>query len=280
MTLALTQQESLLTERVKTAGEALLTFWPGGDRKSDLQIERKKDGSAVTNADFESNRIVIEALKEAFPDDGILSEELPPDTQLAKKSRVWIIDPLDGTQSFVDGNDDFSVLVALTEDGAPTFGLMYFPARKKYAMAKTGKGAWRDGTRMKVSGSARLRDRSVYVRHFEPVRSAPVYDRWMDSGCAFLTLAEGGFDGLIIKIVSHREWDLAAPAVVVQESGGRVSDEFGNPVTFRPGAFSLTGSDGDSERARVGERPSRYFVASNGITHDELLKLIPEEDRK
>ena len=79
----------------------------------------------------------------------------------------------------------------------------------------------------------------------------------MDSGCAFLSVGRAEFDGLVLKIVNHREWDLAAPWVVITESGGTISDEFGHPITFNNPTM-----------------PYRYFVASNGKIHGQLLELI------
>ena len=262
MPFSLSIQEQELEHAVRAAGNALMSYWPGAPDKahSELGAFRKSDGSFVTRADFASNDIVTAALSRLFPDDGILSEEIPPTPELHAKERLWIIDPLDGTQSFMNGNDDFSVLVALARQGIPDFGFMLFPARNKLAVGKRGAGAFVDGTPMKVSPSQKIRPESVYIRNFDPRRTDCVYPKWIDSGCAFMMLAEGVFDGLIIKIVSHREWDLAAPAVVVEESGGLVTDENGEKIRFYPGSMTY-----------------KYFVASNGAVHDELLKLIPSE---
>src|SRR5262245_59405259 len=116
MSIHLTAAEQQLESAIRQAGAKLLEYWPGGTSASGLDVKKKADGSVVTSADFASNEIVVQALRASFPQDGILSEEFPPDDLLKSKSRIWIIDPLDGTQSFVDGNDDFSVLVALTID--------------------------------------------------------------------------------------------------------------------------------------------------------------------
>jgi fructose-1,6-bisphosphatase/inositol monophosphatase family enzyme len=87
-----------------------------------------------------------------------------------------------------------------------------------------------------------------------------LYDRWLDSGLAFLTLCTGDFDGFILKIRTHREWDLAAPTLMVEESGGKVTDEHGAPIRFAENSMTY-----------------RYLVASNGVLHDELLALIPDQ---
>lgn len=263
MSNLLSSQELQLSEAVRRAGAKLMEFWPGkeGGSRESLGIEKKSDGSFVTQADFASNEILVSTLQSLYPSDGILSEEIPASADLAAKNRLWIIDPLDGTQSFINANDDFSVLVALAVQQQAELGFMFFPARNRLGVAKRGHGAFVDGERVHVSSFATPRPESVYVRNFTPTRAELAYPRWMDSGCAFLTLAEGTLDGLIIKIVSHREWDLAAPAVVVEESGGKVTDENGAPIRFYPGSMQY-----------------KYFVASNGAAHEELLRLIPRED--
>ncbi len=253
------QQEELLS-LVKKAGDRLLHHWPGAaNLEKALNITQKKDGSFVTNADFESNEILISGLKRLFPTDGIFSEELARDEALRMAHRAWIIDPLDGTQSFIDGNDDFSILLGLCVGTHIDFGVMYFPVRNLIAVGQKGGGSWLNGKRLTVSTSDEIRDRSVYLRHCSFGPPTYAYDRWMDSGMAFLNVARGDFDGIILKLVHHQEWDLAAPAVMIQEAGGVLTDERGEPIEFKKGPVQY-----------------RYLVASNGKVHKDLLSLIKE----
>jgi myo-inositol-1(or 4)-monophosphatase len=248
---------------VERAGAALMGFWPGGPAGKSgrvLKIHTKPDGSFVTEADFASNDILVPGLKQLFADHGVLSEEGPPDSELKNRSHVWILDPLDGTKSFIDGNDDFSVLVALCVHEVPEFSVMHVPARELTATAQRGAGAWMNGQRLQVSSSTQFRPRSIYLRHMDVPPAPYLYDRWLDSGLAFLTLCTGDFDGFILKIRTHREWDLAAPTLMVEESGGKVTDEHGAPIRFAENSMTY-----------------RYLVASNGVLHDELLALIPDQ---
>ncbi len=254
--------EQVLT-LVQRAGKVLMDFWPGGvagKAGRALKIQQKPDGSFVTEADFASNDIIVPGLKKIFPDHGVLSEEGPVDPTLKDRSHVWILDPLDGTKSFIDANDDFSVLLALCVNGVPEFSVMYVPAREMTAVARRGEGAILNGQRLQVSTSTSFRPRSVYLRNMEVGPGLEFYDRWLDSGLAFLTLCTGDFDGFILRIKTHREWDLAAPALMVKEAGGRITDENGHEVTFAENSISY-----------------RYLVASNGILHPNLLALIPNE---
>ena len=252
------QKRDLLTA-VRRAGELLLELWPGGSSiGAALEIKTKGDGSLVSLADLRSNELITNVITELFPSDALLSEETEPDNAtLAAARRTWIIDPLDGTAAFLAGRDDFSILVALCEDQIPTFGVMLFPARGQMIIAEHGKGATVNGAPLAVSRNQLLSQERVYIRNFEctrPELSSPA----MDSGLAFLKVACGELDGAIIKMSTHREWDIAAPLVVISEANGLVSDETGAVIRCGSGQISY-----------------RYVVASNGINHKELLALIP-----
>ena len=256
------EEQKILEQLIRDAGTRLLQYWPGSspkNRADTLSITQKQDGSFVTKADFESNEILISGLKKLFPNDGIFSEELARDENLSQANRAWIIDPLDGTQSFIDGNDDFSILLGLCVGEKIVFGMMYFPARGLFARGFSTGGATLNGLLMKVSAVDSFRERAIYLRHIKLPEQAYFYDKWMDSGMAFLNLCRGELDGIILKLVHHQEWDLAAPAVMIEESGGVISDEFGAPIRFKRSPVT-TG----------------YFVASNGKIHQRLLDLIPQ----
>ncbi|MCO6430111.1 MAG: 3'(2'),5'-bisphosphate nucleotidase CysQ [Deltaproteobacteria bacterium] len=249
---------SLLEELARTAGAKLLEYWPGNPQHNgSLAVTDKADGSPVTAADLASNSIIIEGLRKLFPDFGILSEEIPDRGDLESKNCVWIIDPLDGTRSFVKGYDDFSVLMGLTIEGSPRFGIMYFPARNVMAIAEKGKGTLINGVRGEVSKAQDLRSGSLYYRNLSLPDADYLHKEWMDSGMAFLALCRGELDGVVIRMTAHKEWDIAAPIVVVEESGGQVSDENGEPITFSKSEMNF-----------------KYLVASNGLVHERLLELI------
>ena len=256
MNLVSPAQRAELESAIIHAGHEILGFWPGGQARP-MQVKRKDDGSLVTTADLASNTIIIEALARLFPEDAIFSEELVPSSNAIIQKRVWFIDPLDGTKSFVEGGQGFSILVALCESGAPVVSFVHFPARNRLAWAIKGMGAWYSGQPMRVSNSTEFRRYSVCRRHARGHNSEIFYDRWVNSADAFIKLCRGDFDGLIIKVRGHQEWDFAAPAALVYESGGMVTDENGDPIVFGAGPIKLN-----------------YLVASNKTLHKELLKLI------
>jgi myo-inositol-1(or 4)-monophosphatase len=248
-----------LLEVVRQAGGVLLSYWPGAAalRSYPAEVVEKSDGSPVSNADLESNQLLLAGLHRLCPDDAVLSEECPPDAaRLARARRTWVVDPLDGTRAFLAGRDDFAVLLGLCSDHRPTTGIMHFPARRQELLATAGHGSWLNGERVRVSTSAACRAASVYIRNFDcpvPPLQAPA----MDSSVALLLVAQGVLDGAVLGMQTFGEWDIVAPAAAIEAAGGRVSDEEDRPL-----------------RCATGDRPCRYFVASNGRCHEQLLRLI------
>lgn len=249
-----------LVDAVRDAGDLLLSMWPGrvGDTGG-LSIQEKGDGSLVSAADVASNNLLLTTIRALFPDDGVLSEEVVCDPATIRKARrVWIIDPLDGTSSFLAGRDDFSVLVGLSEEHVPKAGIVFLPARNQMLVAQSGRGATLNGQSISVSGEEKPREGRVYVRRFSS--NAPHLESvMMDSGLALTSVATGKLDAAVIKMTTHREWDIAAPMALIQEAGGMVSDERGRPIPVGMGGIEF-----------------EYFVASNGRVHQEVLGIIPK----
>src|SRR5688500_9216863 len=116
---------STAIEVAREAGAAILDYY---DRP--LKIEQKSDSGdsePVTQADKAANEIIVQRLQRDFPDDGILAEESIDTSRRLSKERVWMIDPLDGTNGFIDGNGDFAVQIGLAEKGKPMMGVVYQP---------------------------------------------------------------------------------------------------------------------------------------------------------
>jgi 3'-phosphoadenosine 5'-phosphosulfate (PAPS) 3'-phosphatase len=252
------EQHHELCATVRRAGDELLSLWPGGsDKLKELQAAHKADGSVVTAADLRSNQILMSAIARLFPTDAILSEESPfTPEELQRSKRTWVIDPLDGTRSFVQGDDDFSVLVALCVDFVPVYGIMFFPARQQFVTAQERMAALCNGVALAVSRTQALGAGRVYIRNFEcrrPEIAAPM----MDSGLALLKVAQGELDGAIIRMTTHREWDIAAPAAIIRSAGGVVTTETQSPIRYGTGVMDF-----------------QYLVASNGLIHEALQAVI------
>jgi len=259
-------QRQELEKLSREVGKVLSSYWPGNpdnERGKTLKIYDKPDGTKVTEADLAANEVLVAGLRRLFPEDALVSEEGPKDEGHQSMSRVWITDPLDGTSSFIAGKDDFSVLIGLSIDTRIHWGSMYFPIKGIYAEAEEGKGVTLDGAAPgRVSDRTDIRKHGIYYRHCELRGGDLLYPEWMDSGMAFLALARGDFEGVIIRMKSHQEWDLAAPAVLIAESGGVMTDEKGAPIRFNQGKIGF-----------------QYLVASNGKVHRQLLDLIRESEQ-
>lgn len=254
---------------LKDVGCELLTTWPGNpNRIKELEIISKPDGTKVTDADLRANEKLLATLKEILPGHFIVSEEGPnicfpniidlQPSNLPKKS--IILDPLDGTGAYIEGRGDFSILVGELVNGLPSRGWMYFPALGIDAVGEIGVGAVSNGEPLKVSTAEKLRDHSLFFRKCAlPSKKSFVFPDPCDSGYALIRLAQGEFDAVVIRMLTHRDWDTLAPSVLVLEAGGRISDEQGNKIQF-----------GHKDP------PYKYFVATNGKVHDEVLSLLPD----
>lgn len=248
-----------LTSSVREAGALLLSMWPGQQGQGvHLSVSQKGDGSLVSAADMASNDLLTKAIRSLYPSDYIFSEEIASDPAIvAAAKRVWIIDPLDGTSAFLEGRDDFSVLVGLSVDHRAAAGLLFLPARNQMLSAEMDKGAFLNGAPIRVSDATEPRPGHVYVRRFSskaPELEAPM----MDSGLALSKVACGELDGAVIKMTTHREWDIAAPMAILREAGATVTDERGLEIPLGMGGIHF-----------------QYFVASNGRVHQSLLTIIP-----
>jgi myo-inositol-1(or 4)-monophosphatase len=254
------QEQEKIAEVVRSAGLKILTLWKKDDTSGvHLKVEAKADGSNVTNADIASNETIIAGLQAIFPSDRILSEEITPEADIDSAERVWVIDPLDGTQSFIEGRDDFSVLLALTVNKCAVFSICYFPARDIFCTALKGGATSENNQRIACSSFDTPRPEKVYVRDCEVADPTVKFPKHVDSGLAFLMIARGELDGAVIRIKRLKQWDLAALAALIIGAGGKVSDESGSDILYSAHSFH-----------------HRYFVASNGHCHERLLQQIVE----
>src|SRR3984893_16367001 len=127
-------------ELAREAGVAILKLYDGL-----IEVQQKYDLDhiePVTLADRTANELIVNRLAREFPDDGILAEESEDTAHRLAKRRVWMIDPLDGTNGFIDGNGDFAVQIGLAEDGEAVLGVVYHPLTGGFYLAVRGKGSW------------------------------------------------------------------------------------------------------------------------------------------
>jgi 3'(2'), 5'-bisphosphate nucleotidase len=239
--------------------------------RTTIAVETKPDDSPVTDADRDANGAIIAAIQASFPDDVILTEELPDDGARLGARRVWIIDPLDGTRDFVARTGQFSVHVALVIDGEPVVGVMAQPATSTMYAARLGGGAWRirDGTRapIRVSSTADVAALRIGVSR---LNASDRLGRFLDASglraravaigasVKHAAVAAGELEAAINLSAGEQEWDTCAPDIVIREAGGLFTDGDGNP--FRYNQRDLTHVRGS--------------IASNRACHAALVALV------
>lgn len=249
---------TFLFDTVRRAGDFALAHWPSGKEQLPFTIEIKGDGSPVTSVDKAVNEMIFSELSRRFRDYGFYSEELEPLPGVKERKRVWVLDPIDGTRNFIEGEKEFGVLLGLVEDGRVVFGIAYFPAYDLFFWAGRGMGAFCNEESLSVSQQAELLPRSVYVRNGGIEAEEYKFPKELGTAHGFFFLTTGKVDALAIRITQHQEWDYCPFVIIVEESGARITDQDGAPIFFR---F---------------EKPTlRYIVASNPKLHSQVLSLLP-----
>jgi myo-inositol-1(or 4)-monophosphatase len=205
-----------------------------------IEIHYKGDINLVTEADKMSEALIINAIRQNFPDHGILSEESP--AILGNSRMRWIIDPLDGTTNYAHGYPVFCVSIALEKDGDIILGIIYDPTRRDTFTAVRGGGAYLNGARLAVSQTPELtysllatgfpydirESRQNNLNYFSVM--AKEVQAIRRAGAAALDIAyvaAGRFDGFWeLKL---QPWDMAAGCLMVEEAGGKITDITGAP---------------------------------------------------
>lgn len=201
-------------------------------RAGTLTVERKQGYEPVTQADRAADDLLRQGLL-AFHSCGWLSEETRDNPDRLHQSRLWIVDPLDGTKEFIRGIPEYAVAVALVADTRPVLAVVHNPAVNQTVWAQRGRGTFLDQGSVRVVESNRvLCSRSELARgEFEPFRT-----EWelvpMGSIEYKLALVARGEAGVVWSRGPKWEWDVCAGALLVQEAGGVVTDIDGNELRF------------------------------------------------
>ncbi|HSG01313.1 MAG TPA: 3'(2'),5'-bisphosphate nucleotidase CysQ [Vicinamibacterales bacterium] len=229
--MSMTVSDTVLTRLVgiaRAAGDAIMPHYTPA-----VSADRKEDGSPITAADRAAHRVLVDALAEWDPEIPIVSEEgrIPPYEERVSWRQFWLVDPLDGTKEFIKRNGEFTVNVALIEDGVPVLGVVHAPALGVTWAAGRGLGAWKhapgaDPTRLASSPKKTGEPLIVVESRSHPsaeleafLQSIPV-ERRVQAGSAlkFCLVAEGAAD-IYPRFGPTMEWDSAAGDCVFRASG-------------------------------------------------------------
>ncbi len=240
-------------ELSREAGRVSLKYF-----RKPIDVELKRDSSPVTIADRETELFIRGAIQERYPAHSILGEE---HGEVKSESPYrWVIDPIDGTKSFIHGIPLYTVLLALLKDGVPCVGVIHNPELEETVAAATGLGCALNGTPCRVSAAASLEVARVQVtdpadlmrRH--PAFTSKLFERvrlcrsWGD-GYGYLLVASGRSDVMIDPVLAV--WDVAPLEVVITEAGGKFTD-----FTGRSGSLSTSA------------------IAANAALHREVIRLL------
>lgn len=223
----------LMREAAREGARLALSYWG-----RPIERQRKADGSAVTEADHAVDAVLAARLRGARPGYGWLSEESADHRSRLGAGRVWVVDPIDGTRAFIQGLDDWTVAVALIEDGVPVLAAVINPVRDETYEARAGEGAVLNGRKLRASEQSTLEGAKLVVpdsllktsrwrRPWPPVKRV-----WANSILYRMALVASAAADAAFALTPKWEWDVAAGALLVQEAGGLITDPDGLPLRF------------------------------------------------
>lgn len=251
----------LVREVAHDAGALAMRYFRSGLPTS-ARIWSKAGGSPVTEADVAVDTFLKVRLSQTLPEAGWLSEETADDHRRIDRRLVWIVDPIDGTRAYLSGSHDWSVAIALLEDGLPVLGIVLAPAHGSIYEAERGAGARRNGEPISVSAAASLAGISIagpvpfidrLQRTVPSLRRPP---RIPSLALRIARVAEGSVDAGLVSS-DARDWDIAAADLILVEAGGL-----------------LTGLDGTPPRYNALDPCHGELVAAPRRLHAELVAAI------
>ena len=242
------------------AGRITLRYFQSG-----VAVETKSDATPVTVADREAERFLSEFLRERFPGDAVFGEEFG---EIEGTSGYrWLVDPIDGTKSFVQGVPLYGVMVGLENpDGEAVVGAIAFPPLGELVVGARGLGAFWNGRRARVSETSELRDAAVVFTGLEcfdmtetqdalvRVRSAVRITRSWGDCYGHMLVATGRADAMLDPILA--DWDCAALQPIVEGAGGVLTDWSGRRTTHGKSAVSTNAALADELRTLLGDASS------------------------
>lgn len=228
-----------ICQLAREAGDAIMQVYDG---KKPMEVTNKVDDSPVTAADIAAHQVIVRGLQALAPEIPVLSEEDPPAWEVRQNwQRYWLVDPLDGTKEFIKGNGEFTVNIALIENGKPVLGVVYAPVLKVMYFAGKGK-AWKDESGncsqiqvsdarpplVVVSRSHTDDELKEYLSQLGEHQTTAI-----GSSLKFCLVAEGQAQ-LYPRFGPTNVWDTAAGHAVAVAAGAYVRDWQGRTLDYTP----------------------------------------------
>ena len=199
---------------------------------SDYRRWEKVPGHPVCDIDLEVNAFLREHLTALDPEAGWLSEETLDASDRIERSRLWVVDPIDGTKDYLRGRSGWAVSVALVEERVPVIGVLDAPARGEHWAAARGRGAHRNGQLLRVSGRDELQGARVPADQLAGADADLVPVPKPNSIALRIALVAAGEADLVATLRWGFEWDIAAAALIASEAGAAVTGALGQPLAF------------------------------------------------
>ena len=252
----------LLIDAARQAGE-IASGYAG---KTASRWDKPGGAGPVTEADIAVNDMLVAHLRQARPDYGWLSEETEDTADRLSCDRVFIIDPIDGTRSFIEGSKTWAHSIAVAERGQVTAAVIYMPLRDKLYAAAAGQGAFLNDTEIRVGPESDLTAATVLAAR--PISEAshwrsgemPGFTRTYRPSLAYRLglVAEGRFDAML-TLRRTWEWDIAAGDLILREAGSAISDRRAGALRFNNPSAKLDG-----------------VVAANPMLHRQIIAALSE----
>ena len=192
----------------------------------------KAPGNPVCDIDLEVDAFLRERLTALDPEAGWLSEESLDASDRIERPRLWVVDPIDGTRDYLRGRPGWCVSVALVEERSPLIGVLDAPARGEHWRAEKGRGAWRNGERLRVSGRTDFRGARVPADRLSKDDFDLVAVAKPNSIALRIAMVAAGEADLVATLRWGFEWDIAAAALIAAEAGATATGALGQPLAF------------------------------------------------
>lgn len=238
-------------ELIQEAGALAMSFF---DRLDSLTVKDKGPQDVVSEADVETERLIRRRIEERFPTDAFLGEESGR-SDVAGAEGIWVVDPIDGTQPFVNGLGSWCVSIAYVRDGDVELGFVIVPVQQELFIGRRGVGATLNGREISVSSATALNQGITYVGYSSRITAddiLPVFDRLLRQGGMYIRDGSGTLGlcnvacGRLLGYVEPHinSWDAAAALGIIEAAGGQINDFLagdgmwsGNPVVAGPPAL-------------------------------------------
>ncbi len=229
--------------------------------RKNIDIENKDDESPVTIADKETEYIVRDKIRSKYPNHGILGEEY--ENENLDSEFIWVIDPIDGTRSYIAGHKDFGNLISLIHNNQPMIGIINCPAHNERWLGIKNSKTTCNGSEVSTSGTSKIEnaylftsgiyfDEPILRKGFETVKEKTKYFR-LGGDCYMYGMLSSGLIDIVIEdtLKAH---DYMALINVIEGAGGKITDKYGKPITLQ--------SDGS------------LIASSSPNLHNEIIKII------